>query len=739
IGLSMLITFAVVFYFGILGAIFAVCFSFTLFICALAVKACKNKKSVLILVAVVVLLSTAYFNLYNSYIENKTKKYDGETVELVATLTNSHSNKDYFYYELNSDKIDSKSSGFKILLRSNLDLGVEYGDKITCSVTLFKMRNNYYMSKKFDYTAYPDTYPLKYTVKKENKKGIGYLPIYIKDRLTYAISVLIPGYSGELCNAIALGDKFGLSPELYNEFQSTGLSYIIVVSGMHMSIIAFYIILMFRWTGKRRIGRIIRNSFVILFIVLYIFITGCSASATRSGIMIIVVFLGRYFKRKSDAQNNLGLAALLLTAFNPFAVGDVGMLMSFSSVAGILIISPKLMDLFDKIFFKRIKNLTALKILSVHKRERIRDEIKLTAIKILRNIYELFAISVCAVVAISPLTLMFYGVCNPFVIIYSIFVSPFISGLMIFSLVTAVIWYVPILNFLSPATALIAKLIASWVILVVDFVSDIPYLSFYAEPLYMQICFAVTLVIFAVAFLLKNRRKSVVVAVFVSVIVFAFGFTANLALSSNKTELKVLGAGDGTTVIFKSPEVTDILACGGTYSLYSNISEKIHTMDEKINLLVLPSANQKREVKFASDILSEFDVSKVLLYYRYNTNERNYRLARNCKVYREFKEGESVAVNLSKDVVDYIVNVDNHTWQYITDEETSVLIAPYGGKVSEIPKKYINPDYLVLNGKIDDIDEINYGEIIWTSDKEVPSKYRNVSFAYNNDYSVEFY
>ena len=200
-----------------------------------------------------------------------------------------------------------------------------------------------------------------------------------------------------------------------------------------------------------------------------------------------------------------------------------------------------------------------------------------------------------------------------------------------------------------------------------------------------------------------------------------------------------MSAGDGTTVVFKSHDVVDVLSCGGDYLYSDEILRKLHTMSENINFLVVPSANEKSEVNFAGEILSGFDVEKVLLYYRNNTNENTYRLARDCRIYREFLEDESLNVKLSGDIFDYIVNVDNHTWQYITDGQTSVMIAPHNGKVSEIPKKFISPDYLILNENIKDINKINYGEIIWTSDKGVPSKFRNVSTVLNGDFSVEFY
>ena len=126
------------------------------------------------------------------------------------------------------------------------------------------------------------------------------------------------------------------------------------------------------------------------------------------------------------------------------------------------------------------------------------------------------------------------------------------------------------------------------------------------------------------------------------------------------------------------------------------------------------------------------------MYYRYNTNERIYRAARECGIYNEFKDNEKVSLKLTDSVTDKVENVNGHTWQYISDGNVSALIAPYKGKAWEIPEDFRNPDYLILNNDIKNIEDIDYGKVIWTSCKEIPSGLKNACTVKNDDYIIEF-
>ncbi|MCH5298444.1 MAG: ComEC/Rec2 family competence protein [Ruminococcus sp.] len=730
IGLSMLAAFTVVFYFGHLGAAFLAVFAVSLIVITLVFK--LGVKSTAILISAVLIASTAYFEVYRYFFDKRSEVYENQTVGLTAVVKDTpHMSYDVFYYELESREVNENDEKIKILFKSSYDLNLEYGDVLTCNAVLTKCDNDYYRSKRYLYIASESEDGFDYNVEKPGQKGIDYIPIFLRERFTHAISVLMTGYEGELCNAIVFGDKFGLSKDLYNSFTNTGLSYIIVVSGMHMTIIAAFILKLFKPLGRRRWEQLVRMTFCIVFIVLYMFITGCSSSVVRSGIMTIIYVIGFGVSRRSDTYNRLGFAAIFLTALNPLAVGDVGLLLSFASVIGIVYLQPKMQGWFESKTHIDGK----LSELATENKRSFKISIKIKSIKLIKNTFNTLSTSTAAVIAISPITLICFGVCNPLVIISSQFIVPLMQLLMICTFLSAVLWYCPILNFFAYSLSFIAHWIAWWTIKVVNFMANLPFGSIFANPTYMKWWFAAVLLIFAAAMLFKNRKKSISIGIFISVALLAVGYPVHLALTENNVTLNVMNAGNGTTVWLSSAEGNDILSCGGSLSERSSVFEEIRTTTSGIDFLLVPSAN-KSECSYAADFISEFDVKGVLLYHRYNTSENAYRRAEKLDKFNVFSENDRVNVRLLNGFTDYVVNVKNHTWQYLDCGEKTVLIAPKGGKLTEISTSFKKADILILNSYIDNIETLDCETVIWSSHKPVPQELSDRAIKTDNTYVI---
>ena len=57
--------------------------------------------------------------------------------------------------------------------------------------------------------------------------------------------------------------------------------------------------------------------------------------------MVIMFYLGKFFYAKSDSLNSLGFSVFFLTIFNPFAAGDLGLLLSVLSTLGIILFGAR--------------------------------------------------------------------------------------------------------------------------------------------------------------------------------------------------------------------------------------------------------------------------------------------------------------------------------------------------------------------------------------------------------------
>ncbi len=152
-----------------------------------------------------------------------------------------------------------------------------------------------------------------------------------------AITELLPSDTGAVLAAMSTGDKTKLDLQTKTIFKRAGLSHVLVVSGLHLSMLtsAFFFVLS-RFFKRRTTGVI-----TCVFIIFLMLFMGMSASVVRSGIALLLVYSGTLFNRQSDVYTSLGAAALLLCVSNPYAAVDIGLLLSFSSVIAVVIVGEK--------------------------------------------------------------------------------------------------------------------------------------------------------------------------------------------------------------------------------------------------------------------------------------------------------------------------------------------------------------------------------------------------------------
>ena len=145
--------------------------------------------------------------------------------------------------------------------------------------------------------------------------------------------------NAEICSAIAFGDKNSVDPTVKEDFKRAGLIHILVVSGLHMSVLSMILLFVFR--------KVFRKGYVycpltILFILFYMVMTGLSFSVIRSGIMMIIFIVGIMLGGEADSINSLGIAGLFIVILNPYSAGDIGLLLSFSATLGIILVTTPL-------------------------------------------------------------------------------------------------------------------------------------------------------------------------------------------------------------------------------------------------------------------------------------------------------------------------------------------------------------------------------------------------------------
>ena len=149
----------------------------------------------------------------------------------------------------------------------------------------------------------------------------------------------LPQEEGDLLAALCLGQRDTLSPTIDDAFRQSGLSHLLVVSGLHLSMIAVALRALLR-----RIGVGYRTAAALTIPLVWSFagMVGSGPSVLRAAVMGTVWLVGFLVYRRHNGLNAWGLAAAVLLLADPYRLSHIGFQLSFAATAGVLCIAPRL-------------------------------------------------------------------------------------------------------------------------------------------------------------------------------------------------------------------------------------------------------------------------------------------------------------------------------------------------------------------------------------------------------------
>ncbi len=150
-----------------------------------------------------------------------------------------------------------------------------------------------------------------------------------------------------LIEALLLGQRSELSKDAYHNFIDAGVVHVLAVSGLHIGILLYFLLLMFKPLTYLPKGKTIRTVLVISLLWAYAFLVGMSPSILRAVTMFSFLSLGLFFNRKVLTLNMLCLSAVVLLLYNPNFILDVGFQLSYSAVLAILLFQKKIYQIFS--------------------------------------------------------------------------------------------------------------------------------------------------------------------------------------------------------------------------------------------------------------------------------------------------------------------------------------------------------------------------------------------------------
>ena len=137
------------------------------------------------------------------------------------------------------------------------------------------------------------------------------------------------GRWGAMLRALVLGDRSALEPETLEAFRRSGLYHLLVISGLHLGLLA---LIGHSAVRVLRVPEPWRIPLVILFLLLYCLLIDLRASTLRALLMISLYLVGRLLARPRFLLNAIGASAFVILLARPAWIFEAGFQLSFAAV-----------------------------------------------------------------------------------------------------------------------------------------------------------------------------------------------------------------------------------------------------------------------------------------------------------------------------------------------------------------------------------------------------------------------
>ena len=245
----------------------------------------------------------------------------------------------------------------RVMLRTGIDVGLQYGDLIRFRCRL-KQPHNFNNPGGFDYEkqlrlqgimvqgsvrSAADIVLIRGGLANTFKMSVE----KVRSRLRQMIIDNSAPPAREIIRALLLGETKPIPPSLRENFNRTGTSHILAISGLHVAMVASFVIFLVMLAMKsspylllRFNARRVATVASLIPVLIYASIAGLGISVVRAAIMLIVFLAAVVLRKERDLFNTLALAALIILLVNPYALFDVSFQLSFAAVASLIFVSP---------------------------------------------------------------------------------------------------------------------------------------------------------------------------------------------------------------------------------------------------------------------------------------------------------------------------------------------------------------------------------------------------------------
>lgn len=400
----------------------------------------------------------------------------------------------------------------------------------------------------------------------------------IRDRACGLLARLMPEPEASLLQGILLGARSGIPTDLAQDFNTTGTSHLLVISGTNIALVTALCSRTFgRIVGKRR-----AYWFTMAGIALYVLLVGADAAVLRAGLMGGLWATALYLGRQATAYVSLCASALVLTVSHPLSFWDLGFQLSFAATLGLIVFAPP----FEQAMARGLQQV----------------RLPEPARHVLGFLNEGLVLTVAAQVLTLPLVVYHFGRLSLVAPLANLLVLPVQAPTMVLGGAAAMLGQLPLLEPIARILAWIPWLCLAYTGAVVRWLADWPFAAFAVDEAQATRAIVVYGLIVGIgwfagpgrAFFRGIRGKvpfprlsAMTLAGLLAVAILAW--IAVLQLPDRKLHVAFLDVGQGDAVLITTPQGQQVLVDGGPSpaALTTALGRYMPFWDRSLDLVVM--------------------------------------------------------------------------------------------------------------------------------------------------------
>lgn len=273
-----------------------------------------------------------------------------------GTVKNIVYKEDYMMLYMKDNSLNKQGIIVYSYYTDDYNAGIDDEIKVSGEVSMWEKAHNpgnfnsrlYYISCGYPYKCNAD----RITVIHSGKDSFNAWLYSLKQRFKAVYNTVYDEYDNQLMNSMVLGDKYELEADVKDMYQKSGVSHLLAISGLHISIAGMSVYNMLRKRLNQKISAIAG----ILVILSYLIFTGESVSAARAVCMLVMTIIADVRARTYDMLTALAMASVMQIMDNPYIICNTSYIMSFLAMLGIALVLPVISSADKTLVFIKKKN-----------------------------------------------------------------------------------------------------------------------------------------------------------------------------------------------------------------------------------------------------------------------------------------------------------------------------------------------------------------------------------------------